>query len=210
MRTLIASSTLALIALALVALAGCAAPGARAPSHLETVDETGFTITEEVRLDGSVRADYDRAVTMLAAGDFPGGIALLETVTQAAPNVTAPHINLGIAYSRSDRLANAEVSLKRALELNPRHPIAHNELGMVYRRTGQIALARSSYEQALAIHPEFHFARRNLAILCDIYLKDLACALDNYERYLAAVPDDAEAAMWIADLKNRVSQEPKP
>jgi Flp pilus assembly protein TadD len=119
--------------------------------------------------------------------------------------VTAPYIDLGIAYGRSGDLDKGIASLRTALELNPRHPVAHNELGMLYRRKGDFAAARASYEQALAVSPAFHFARLNLAILCDLYLADLACALDNYVAYQQTVPDDANAAMWIADLRARTS-----
>ena len=84
--------------------------------------------------------------------------------------------------------------------------VALNELGMVQRRTGRFREARASYESALASHPQFHFARRNLAILCDVYLADRDCALAQYSLYLEAVPDDAEAAMWIADLRNRAGR----
>jgi Flp pilus assembly protein TadD len=79
-------------------------------------------------------------------------------------------------------------------------------MGMIYRRTGRFEAARQSYETALSLHPEFHFARLNLAILCDVYLADLECALENYELYSDAVPDDEEASMWIADLRNRAGQ----
>jgi Flp pilus assembly protein TadD len=116
------------------------------------------------------------------------------------------HIDLGIAYGRVGDLERAEASLERALELAPRHPVAHNELGIVYRRTGQFEEARESYEKALAVYPDFHFARRNLAILCDVYLLDASCALEHYGLYTQAVPDDEAAAMWIADLRNRVAE----
>ena len=43
-------------------------------------------------------------------------------------------------------------------------------------------------------------------MLCDLYLADLECALDNYEAYMATVPSDDEASMWIADLKLRMGQ----
>jgi Flp pilus assembly protein TadD len=137
---------------------------------------------------------------------YDQGIPLLLKVTQSAPDASAPHVDLGIAYSRSGDLEKALGSLQRAVEINPRQPVAFNELGMVYRRKGDFAAARASYEKALALYPGFHFARLNLAILCDLYLADLPCALDNYTAYQQAVPDDKQAAMWVADVRARTKR----
>jgi Flp pilus assembly protein TadD len=179
-------------------------PAAKRPPKVEIVpDATGFTITQEVRVSGDVRADYDQALRLLAGQPAAPGIALLVGVTESAPDAIAPHIDLGIAYARSGDLVHAEESFGKALAINPDHPVANNELGIVYRREGKFAEARAAYERALAVAPTFHFAHRNLAILCDLYLMDAGCALAHYEAYSRAVPDDEQAVKWIADLKAR-------
>lgn len=195
-----ARRSLAVLVAALLASA-CATGTRHAP--VEVRDESGFTITEDVNVGFGVRDDFQSAVQLLEQNEYERGIALLLEVTEAAPDLTAAHIDLGMAYARTDDLVHAEASLQRALELNPRHPVALNELGIVYRRTGRFAEARATYEKVLSLYPDFHFARRNLAILCDVYLGDIPCAVEQYEIYTREMPDDEQAAMWIADLRNR-------
>jgi len=194
------------ILLSVIIFAGCSATTKpqRKTAYIEIHEAVGFTITEEVHVSDADRLKYDEALRVLREGSLDRGIAILEEVAEAAPLVTAPRIDLGIAYHRQGNLQAAEASLLQALELNANHPVAHNELGIVYRKAGRFLDAKRSYEAAISVYPGYHHARRNLAILCDLYLADLDCALDQYEAYMATVPADAEASMWITDLQNRM------
>ena len=196
--------------LAAAYLCACATTGGSGkkpkPARVEVQDEVGFTIIEEARISNNIRVDYDAALDLLEQGQLDEGIAILERVAEMAPELSAPRIDLGIAYHRAGQLDAAEEQLQMAIAANSQHPIAHNEMGILHRKAGRFAEAKRSYESALAIYPGYHYARRNLGVLCDLYLVDLRCALDNYEAYMATVPEDDEAQMWIADIRNRMGQ----
>jgi tetratricopeptide (TPR) repeat protein len=195
-----------LLSLGLLGVAACATPGESPPAELEKFGESGFEITQDLRVGGSLRSDFAKAIRHIEQEQYESGIELLEKVAEAVPYAVGAHFNLALAYGRVDRLEAAEVSIRKALELAPRHPAVLNELGIILRRSGRFDKARQSYEEALQVYPEFHYVRRNLAILCDLYLSDLPCAIEHYEIYLHAVPEDEMAAMWIVDLRNRAGR----
>ena len=157
-------------------------------------------------VDSSVRAEFDAAMKLLDAGDYVKGIELLNLLTQRVKNNTAPYINLAIAYQKTGDLPAAEENLKKALAINPDHPVANNEYGLVYRRTGRFAQAKAIYEKTLERSPSFLPTRKNLAILCDLYMKDMECALKNYQVYSQAFPNDKAVGIWIADLQKRLGR----
>ena len=201
---MIARSVFLLLTGLLLAACATTTQKPRPTSRIDVQENLGFTITEASPVNDRARLQYSQAIVQLEDGNHASGIAMLTRVAEAAPDATGPRIDLGIAEHEAGNLEAAEKHLLKALELTPDHPVVHNELGIVYRKTGRFTEARNVYETALSIFPGYHHARRNLGVLCDLYLGDLDCALKAYNAYMATVPGDPEATMWIADIRNRL------
>lgn len=175
-------------------------------AQLSADKQKGFVITEIAKLDGAGRRDFAQAVLYLNDHNFAKAIELLENIVESSPEVTAPYINLALAYRKIGKPELAEEYLQVALTLIPKHPVASNEYGLLLRKEGRFAAARTVYEQALVKFPDYLPVRRNLGILCDIYLNDLECALSQYQLYSAVNPENQQVKLWISELQLRLGQ----
>ena len=174
------------------------------------VDKTGQAKAKPVvslsDVDSDVIDDFDRALSFLKEGEFDKAIEILDRIVSSEQRFAAPYVNLGMAHIKKGDNKLGEENLRKALDIDLGHPVANNELGMLYRKAGRFDDAKKAYENALIVHPEYLPARRNLGILCEIYLRDLNCALQQYEKYQENAPDDKDINIWVTDLRNRLGQ----
>ena len=196
-------SAWAVLVIVLALFSGCASTS-KGPSVSRLNDgRQGFLIREISEMDDGPRAEFERAVGMMNAGNNDAAIGLLTRVIEQAPGFSGPHIDIAMAYMRTGKPELAEQHFKTALGLVPNHPVASNEYGLLLRRSGRFQEAREAYEKSVAVFPEYLPARRNLGILCDFYLNDAACALKQFEMYNKALPEDENVGIWIAELRMR-------
>ncbi len=164
---------------------------------------TGFVVRENRQYDDDLRPLFDRGVAALKAGKYATAITSFESVIKKAPLLSAPYVNLAIAQIRRGKDTLAEQPLQKALELVAGHPLASHEYGLLLRRAGRFAEARAVYEEALERFPEYYPLRKNLGILCDIYMDDTKCAARQYRKFLEAQPENEQVRLWLVELNSR-------
>lgn len=177
-----------------MALFGCA---------IEPGKSTQYAKIDINDIDSDVQREFDQALQLLQQEQYDAAISLLTTVVEHEKRLPAPYINLAMAYRYNGDEKQAEENLLKALALDEAQPVANNELGIIYRKQGRFEDAKKVYTKALAEHPDYLPVIKNLGILCDLYMRDVQCALEQFEKYQQQVPDDKTIKVWIADLKAR-------
>jgi len=157
-----------------------------------------------VDVDSDVNADFNKAVELLRKEQYQQAITVLESVIEREQRLPAPYVNIAMAYNKLGDTAKAEENFISALKLDIGHPTANNELGLLYRKAGKFNAARTAYQNAIKEHSDYLPAKRNLGVLCDLYLHDYKCALEQYEDYLELQPEDKTVAIWVSDVKQRI------
>ncbi len=161
---------------------------------------------DHVGIDSDIELDFERAIALMQQDENAQAVAVLKTVIEREQRLPAPFVNIAIAYNKLGETGAAEENLIKALKLDIGHPVANNELGLLYRKKGKFKAARTAYENAIKDNPGYLPAKRNLGVLCDLYIHDFNCALEQFEDYLELEPDDKTVAIWVADVRRRVEK----
>lgn len=108
-------------------------------------------------------------------------------------------LNLGLAYLEENRLADAEASFQRVVNLTPDDAIGYANLGIVYLRRGALAEAERSLQTAKRLAPEDPSIRLSLA---EVYEQEenRAAAREELTAALAANPDHVPSLYARAQL----------
>ena len=165
---------------------------------------TTKTSISYVDVDSDVETDFDSAVGLMQQGKHAQAVEILKTVIEREQRLPAPYVNIAMAYNELGDTKQAEENLVAALKLDIGHAVANNELGLLYRKTGKFNAARAAYENAIKQNPDYLPVKRNLGVLCDLYLHDYECALTQFTDYLELKPEDKTVAIWVADVKQRL------
>lgn len=171
-------------------------------------DVTAKTKISHVDVDSDVEQDFNSAIELMQQDKYAQAVAVLKTVIEREQRLPAPYVNLAMAYNKLGDTELAEENLINALKLDIGHPVANNELGLLYRKSGKFNAARTAYENAIKQNPDYLPVKKNLGVLCDLYLHDYECALAQFEDYLEIKPEDKTVAIWVADVKQRLGIKP--
>lgn len=104
----------------------------------------------------------------------------------------------------SDQPEPAIVYYKKALKLNPTHPVIYHNLAIAFERTGRIELAIDYYQHAIKIAPDMAIAHYNLG---NLYLNqgDYHKAIKKYDQALAHQPKFYEALINKGISQNQLN-----
>ncbi len=189
--------------LLVIFLFGCAGGGVKQPVVLD-VNSMSHKTTQ-LKIDSDVELNFKNAIVLMQQQQYAQAVPVLKAVIAEEKRLPAPFVNIAIAHNKLGDTEAAEKNLISALKLDIGHPVANNELGLLYRKKGKFKAARIAYENAIKDHPEYLPAIRNLGILCDLYMRDFDCALEQFEQYLELKPNDKTVAIWVADVKRRIN-----
>ncbi len=158
------------------------------------------------RISKKTASAYNAALKHMRAKNYDTAILEMQKVAKMDERISGPWVNIGVAHKELGDMDKARTAFEKALKINPNNPYALNQLAILNREDGKFDEAEQLYMRALSAYPDYKNAHLNLAILCDVYLRKIACALDHYQEYLKlSGGEDKQVIAWMSQLKKQGS-----
>lgn len=151
-------------------------------------------------------ARYQQALDKLEGKEPQAAERLLQDLLRERKDVAELWLNLALSQYQQEKWQAAETTVSQTLASFSRVPQAHNLAGLLAVETGDFKKAEQHYLQALAVDASYANALFNMALLQDVYLRDISSAVDYYNRYLQYAPEDEATKSWADNLAQSLSR----
>jgi tetratricopeptide (TPR) repeat protein len=147
-------------------------------------------------------------ISLLDQQQYASAVDAFEEVRKLRPDYADIYTNLGLAYYQWEKYAQADASLKKALELSPENPRALYYQALVDRNEGNLDGAIADLEKVVQKYPQSPDAHRELGFSY-YQLHRYELAQKQYEALQAIDPDDLAAHYILAIVYRRLGAKDK-
>ncbi|WP_269603978.1 tetratricopeptide repeat protein [Prochlorococcus marinus] len=132
-------------------------------------NKKNFVIPANTASQPSKEQIINQALTLHTQGDIAEAAKYYQHFINQGFKDYRVFTNYGVILTSLGKLQEAELSLRKAIELNPDFATAHSNLGNILKDLGKLQEAELSLRKAIVLNPDFAMAHSNLGNI----LKDL-------------------------------------
>ncbi len=139
-------------------------------------------------------------VACIAAGQFVQATAAFRKAIERSPLVAAHHVNLAFALQQCDADEDAEIHLRRAIELDATSFDAQYMLGLSAERRGDFVDAARQLKKAASLNADFAAVHGDL---CRVLSSagDMAASAEAICAAIARFPEHAEFHVYLGNVR---------
>lgn len=97
---------------------------------------------------------YDAALTCFAENNLEAAVNAFKELTHTYPDYIEGFLGLGHAYERLSQYDEAIAAIRKAIEINPKDPLAYTSLSVCYQRKGMIQEAEDAMAKSQQLQME--------------------------------------------------------
>ncbi len=116
--------------------------------------------TRAPRIKGTASQHNQLGVTFYQSGAIDLAIEEFRRATKRRPSIATYWLNLGAALIDKAEIDEAELALKRGLELKPDSQSAYYHLAQVFAKRGDEPSVRAAYQKVIELGPNTYLAQR--------------------------------------------------